>query len=86
MALIREPWNEPGHKLTDDKIRIMLKTAYFSYNLIGISVSSSVDTSISFNFDLDEDKKIKCFFYVVKRSEKGSLHTERYAKSKNRYR
>ena len=39
VAQIREPWNELGQKLTDDKIRAMLKTAYFSYNLIGINVS-----------------------------------------------
>ena len=34
-----EPWNEMGQKLTSDKIRLFLKTAYFSYNVIGISVS-----------------------------------------------
>ncbi len=59
MAQFREPWNELGQKLTDDKFIIMLKTLYFSYNVIGFSEGQLVDISKSSNFNLDE-VKIKC--------------------------
>ena len=37
IAQICEPWNESGPKLTNDKLRTMLKSTYFIYkaNLIG---------------------------------------------------
>ena len=40
VAQIHEPWNELRQKLADDKIRIMLKTVFFSYsNIEFVSVS-----------------------------------------------
>ncbi len=44
VAQIPRPWDEQGQEITGDKIRIMLKIAYFSNNVIGISVSSTLDS------------------------------------------
>jgi hypothetical protein len=40
VAQIKEPWNEQGQVLTNDRIRVMLKKAFFSYNVIGTVINT----------------------------------------------
>ncbi len=34
IAQIREPWNEPGSKITNDALRVLLKKTFFSCNAV----------------------------------------------------